>query len=534
MPLPFPHGSGSGQIAHNSFFDTGATPGSVGGKFIGFGEYGTSAIANRVAWALSSNIDYIYQKYASAIAVPQVDKFTSAGDSEYNLGTLVFCGDSNYPVVASEGLMLLFAVLNDQYNALTDAAGNEVRVSLVADSTDTDSVYGTGFVQSPWIHFYTVNPITGAVVTDPYPIPNAQVVRIAYGIASSLELLPVDAFTRYRVMSGEEIPAGVLLLDGSLPMAGDLSLGSHNLQNCPNIYSFATSLWLSAYDPDSGWYDVILDATTASLNPNPSGFRLNLGTEIAPWGDLWTEHAYLLSDYLYANCGGLLGAYKVPLFAPSDYVFAKEDFGIPSMVARYADEEIGTWMQVTGVGAEVSHFDDVVANRSTVVLLNTTASGSAGLAGPILNVAPNLSLLKLNVGFLLPVLSNIAGDAFEVIMGFNPDTIVGAPGAYLFIDTSNIAYIVWNDGTGDVQDSIDTVTVTPNTWYDCTISFTATTVDIIINGLLVASKDFAVASLVALSSVPLRVTQTAGTGNCSAYIDYVEMYTEGHQPRALS
>ena len=101
MPLPFPHGSAAGQIANNAFYDTGVTPGSSGGKFIGFGEYGTSAIVNRGFWALSSNIDYIYQKYSSAIAVPQVDKYTSAGESKYNLDTLVFCGDVSYPPAAS-------------------------------------------------------------------------------------------------------------------------------------------------------------------------------------------------------------------------------------------------------------------------------------------------------------------------------------------------------------------------------------------------------------------------------------------------
>jgi hypothetical protein len=239
MALPFPHGSGPGQIANGNNFDNHDTPGYTGGRFIGFGENATSAITNRAAWALSTNIDYIYQKYSSAIAVPQVDAFTSSGASNWHLGTLVFCGDSTYPGTTLspdlEGLMLLFSVLDDQYNPLTDEHGNEVRVSAVKETTDTSSVYKTGFVQSPWIHFHTVNPKTGAVVVDPYPIPAAQAVRIAYGVASSLETLPVDAFTRYKVMSGEEVPAGVLLLDGSLPMAGDLNLGSHNLLACASI-----------------------------------------------------------------------------------------------------------------------------------------------------------------------------------------------------------------------------------------------------------------------------------------------------------
>ena len=59
MALPFPHGTAAGQIANGAFFDNADTPGSTGGRFVGFGEYGTSAIANRSAWALSTNINFL-------------------------------------------------------------------------------------------------------------------------------------------------------------------------------------------------------------------------------------------------------------------------------------------------------------------------------------------------------------------------------------------------------------------------------------------------------------------------------------------
>jgi hypothetical protein len=259
MPLPFPHGYGPGQIANGHNYDVNDTPGFPGGRFVGFGEDATSAIANRPAWALSSNIDYIYQKYAAPIAIPQMDKFISEGASSYDLTALIFCGDDTYPPDhdAAEGLMLLFSVLDDQYNALTDGDGNEVRVSRVMDTADTNPVYGTGFVQSPVVHFCTVNPKTGVLVLDPYLIPADQVVRIAYGVASSLESLPVDAFTRYKVMSGEEVPAGVLLLDGSLPMAGDMSMGGHNISSCAGITNEDSGIQIDDYLLSDGSHNIV-------------------------------------------------------------------------------------------------------------------------------------------------------------------------------------------------------------------------------------------------------------------------------------
>jgi len=212
MALPNPHGSASGQIGHNSSFDVGVTPGSVGGKFVGFGEQGTSAVANRAAWALSQNIDYVYQNVvAKNLAFRQMVAFTSTGLSTYQITGTVFCGDVTYPggpASDPEGMFLLFSVLDDQYNELSDALGNEVRVKVVRETTNTTDVYKTGFIVNPVLTFHTVDPVTGVEVTNPYPIPNATNVKLLYGRQGTLEAVPTDAFTRHTINSGNEAEAG--------------------------------------------------------------------------------------------------------------------------------------------------------------------------------------------------------------------------------------------------------------------------------------------------------------------------------------
>lgn len=232
--LPHPHGSSSGQIGHNANFDTGATPGSTGGKFVGFGEEGTSAVANRAAWALSENVDYLYQKIAKNLAVPAAASFTSSGQTTFQLSGSVFAGDMSYPGGPSsdpEGMMLLFSVLDSQYNELTDANGNEVRVSQVRDTTNVTDVYQDGFVSNPIVTFCTVNPSTGVVVQNPYSIPTSQSVRLLYAGLGNIENIATDSLIRFKVSSAAEVSAGTVLQDGSRSMTGDLNLNSNKLLN---------------------------------------------------------------------------------------------------------------------------------------------------------------------------------------------------------------------------------------------------------------------------------------------------------------
>jgi hypothetical protein len=245
MALPHPHGAASGQIAHNSNYDTGVTPGSTGGKFIGFGEEGTSSKANRAHWALSQNIDYVYQILADARALPAGASYTvpGGGVSSYQVVDDVFLGDSTYPGSAGtsdpEGMLMLFAVLDDQYNELTDGSDNEVRVKRVRDATDVTDMYkqGTvgGFETNPILHFHTVDPATGVEVTDPYTIPAATDIRILYGAKGDMENLPIDAFTRFKTQSASEVEAGAFLQDGTKKMTGDFDADENDVTRMLNL-----------------------------------------------------------------------------------------------------------------------------------------------------------------------------------------------------------------------------------------------------------------------------------------------------------
>jgi hypothetical protein len=207
MPLPYPHGSSAGQIAHNSIYDTGVTPGSTGGKFIGWGEEGTSNNANRAHWALSENIDYVYQKMAADKAIPKGQAIAAGhgGINKYQLSGDIFCGDLSYPALEPEGLLLLFSVMDENYDELTDGAGHEVLVYLVRDSTETTNEYQSGFVTNPWVYFEADG--------SPYVIPDAQEIRLLYAEKGNMENLPVDAFTRFKLNSAAEAQAGVVLQD---------------------------------------------------------------------------------------------------------------------------------------------------------------------------------------------------------------------------------------------------------------------------------------------------------------------------------
>jgi hypothetical protein len=246
MTLPHPHGNASGEIGHNSIYDTGVTPGSTGGKFIGFGEEGTSSVGNRAHWALSENIDYVYQILASDMALPAGASFTAVdqgggGQLKYQITDDVWVGDGTYPGSAGtsdpEGMLMLFAVLDDQYNELTDGSGNEVRVKLVRDSTEVNDVYQGGspfidnFITNPYIYFHTVDPSTGAEVDASYDIPTGTSVRILYPKKGNMENLPADAFTRYKVQSATEVEAGAFLQDGSKKMTGHADWDSHRIDN---------------------------------------------------------------------------------------------------------------------------------------------------------------------------------------------------------------------------------------------------------------------------------------------------------------
>ena len=243
--LPYPHGTAAGDIGNNALIDLGNTPGSVGGKFVGFGEDGTSAIVNRSSWALSANIDYVYQSLSRELAMPNIDAWTvgaGAGASYHFTGDDVWCGDAGYPAPGAgnpppeqEGYDRLLSVLDAEYNQLTDVLGNKVCLKSVRDNADAIDVYRAGFVATPIIRFRTANPITGAIVTDPYTIPDGTVVKLVHARKSSLENLSTDTFTKIPVRVAEEVPAGVVLQDGSRPLTNTWDVGKQEISNIDTL-----------------------------------------------------------------------------------------------------------------------------------------------------------------------------------------------------------------------------------------------------------------------------------------------------------
>ena len=81
-PLKYPHGTASGQIGHLAQISYANTPSSTGGRLVGWGEDGTSAIVNRSNWALSTNINqlkgYVDVLY-SGVQGFQADPFGAQG-----------------------------------------------------------------------------------------------------------------------------------------------------------------------------------------------------------------------------------------------------------------------------------------------------------------------------------------------------------------------------------------------------------------------------------------------------------------------
>jgi hypothetical protein len=235
-PYPHPHGVDPGEIGHGAQIDTGSTPGSTGGKFIGFGEEGTSAIANRAAWALSENCDWLYARMIAEMATPQIAAWTVPGGGlsayTFALTVDVYCGSVGYS--GQEGIDRLFTILDSNYNQLTDSTnGSKVVVKSVRDG-DGDDVLGTGFVTNPVLTFKTVNPVTGVEVSASYTIPSGSY-KIIYGIKGGLSDVTPDLISLLAIRTAEELPAGVVFQDGSRPMFGDLNLNSNSLNNVRNV-----------------------------------------------------------------------------------------------------------------------------------------------------------------------------------------------------------------------------------------------------------------------------------------------------------
>jgi len=306
MTLPFPHGAASGQIAHNSSYDTGVTPGSVGGKFIGFGEEGTSAIANRANWALSTNINYCWEKLSADLAMPELASWTVGAGAgalyTFLLTPDVWCGDVGY--TGQEGLDRLFTLLDEDYNQLIDPTDStKVVVRTVRDALDVD-ILGDGFQPTPVIKFKTVNPITGADASNPYVIPDGTVVKIFHARKGSLETLTTDAFSKIPIRVAEEAPAGVVFQDGSRPMTGNLNFDGNRATNITEIDAEAgTDLVVAGSGAETlrlvDWLSIYFEDGNVGAYLHNVGEPDSLGQNTSLYGAL--SSAFHLNQAIHGN-----------------------------------------------------------------------------------------------------------------------------------------------------------------------------------------------------------------------------------------
>jgi hypothetical protein len=281
MALPFPHGVGPGDIAETSAYDTTGIGSVATKRFIGVGEDLTSAIANRPHWALSENIDYLYQVISADRALPAEHNFTAAGATpKVQLSGEVWVATpaGSYPVVKQDGLNILFSVLDADFNELIDPiTGEQVYVEEVKDAGEVATVYKTpadGFEPNPYVYFGS-----GGIS---YPIPNLTVVNVMYGLRGAFETMPTDTFLKRSVQFGEEFPAEGFRHDGSIPMTGDLDMDGNDVTNVNDISNVSGVTMQIISDNTLNLQDSYL-AAPLSLSQtgetgllSPSGYKISI------------------------------------------------------------------------------------------------------------------------------------------------------------------------------------------------------------------------------------------------------------------
>lgn len=167
---------------------------NIGSYYVGFGDDGTSANANRPNNALAQNTDYLDNLLHQDIAIPVLSATAAGGPGVTSLVLpantfLGVAGTTN----TQAGLLPYFHITDDSNNDIIDpTTGLPVQVaSLTLTGGDT---IGNGF---------STNTVT-AVFTE--AIPTGRNYRIYYATRSQLANLPQDAFINIRIRAAQEVP----------------------------------------------------------------------------------------------------------------------------------------------------------------------------------------------------------------------------------------------------------------------------------------------------------------------------------------
>lgn len=160
-----------------------------GSYFVGYGDDGTSANANRPNLALAQNCDTLDNYLHQDLAVPAVTAtITSSGDTSYTAGANTYVGKPGTPNTP-EGI-LSFAKVLDQY-------GDEINVDgvAVAVASITGATVGTTWSSGSVTFNFNLT------------IPSGTVYQVWYATRSNLANLPIDALTNITIRTTQELPA---------------------------------------------------------------------------------------------------------------------------------------------------------------------------------------------------------------------------------------------------------------------------------------------------------------------------------------
>lgn len=176
--LPYPHGTGPGEIGEGANISTTPIPGTTGGMMLEPNAELTSAKLNRGPYAVNANVDHIWSRMKAdthPLARKATVSRTSAGDSGYQFSGQVYCGN---PSTSSPEQ--IFQVFESTGTGPLIVNGQLVKVTAVRDGPGGLSVLGTGFQNNPWVDFNV-------------SIPAGVDYIVLYGARDDLDELDVEA-----------------------------------------------------------------------------------------------------------------------------------------------------------------------------------------------------------------------------------------------------------------------------------------------------------------------------------------------------
>lgn len=177
--LPYPHGTGPGQIGEGTDIDTGVVSGTTAGKGFEHGGQLVSAMLNRFPYAVNENVNHIWSRMKETdhpLAVHSYQQQTSGGEDHQTISGEVWCGNAN-----TVSLGIIFRVTDLSGADIVDTiSGDKIEVTGVYDIYGGMSYYRGGFQTDP-------------VVVFNHAITSGTSYLIHYGAKGDLDELKTEA-----------------------------------------------------------------------------------------------------------------------------------------------------------------------------------------------------------------------------------------------------------------------------------------------------------------------------------------------------